>query len=140
MSHQTFAASGGFDERLVRGVDTEFFVRLRRRGYRLFLAAQTWVYHPAPSTLSELLRKQFLYGLGHAQEVRYDPSRDPGRAFRSRWQAGGYLAFRLAILLPNIFLPYSYADPRLRPGFKPLKAMASLARACGYVYGWYRAP
>ncbi|MGQ9683809.1 MAG: glycosyltransferase [Anaerolineae bacterium] len=139
MARDVWAAVGGFDDTLVRGVDTEFFVRLRRRGYRLLLAAHTWVYHPAPASLAALLRKQFLYGLGHAQEVRRDPSRDPARAFRSRWTAAGYLALRLAFLLPNVFLPYSYAEPRWRLGCKPLKAIASLASALGYVHGWYNA-
>ena len=43
------------------------------------------------------------------------------------------------VLLPNIFLPYSFAAPSWRPGFKPLKALASYASALGYVWGWYRA-
>ncbi len=137
MRRDVFAGLGGFDEGLVRGVDSEFFVRVRRRGYRLLLVPQTWAYHPAPPTLRALLRKQFLYGLGHAQEVKRDPSRDLGRVFRSRRQAVAYLAFRTLILVPNIFLPFSYADPRWRLACKPLKALASYASALGYIYGWY---
>lgn len=134
-----FDAAGGFDETLVRGVDTEFFVRVRRGGYRLLLVAETWAYHPAPPTLAALLRKQFLYGIGHAQEVRRDPSRARGRALRTPAHAALFLAFRTAILGPNVFLPYSFAAPSWRPGFKPLKTMASYASALGYVWGWYRA-
>jgi hypothetical protein len=195
MRREVFERAGGFDETLVRGVDTEFFVRVRRlrseergarsegrrgegrggegrggdprdrpdcrgaweqrsedRGsdipvaafrlpiqtaYRFVLVPHTWTYHPAPATLPALLRKQFLYGYGHAQEVQRDPSRARGRRLPTRWHAIAYLLFRTAILLPNIFLPYSFAAPSWRPGFKPLKALASYASALGYIWGWY---
>jgi hypothetical protein len=187
-----FERAGGFDEKLVRGVDTEFFVRVRRmtienkeqrtknKGpgtenqeprtesrepssdvqyairntqyatantqhatrnthYRFVLVPRTWTYHPAPATLRALLRKQFLYGYGHAQEVRRDRERARGRALRTPLHAAGFFLFRTAILLPNIFLPYSFAAPSWRLGFKPLKALASYASAIGYIWGWYRA-
>lgn len=153
MRREVFARAGGFDETLIRGVDTEFFVRLRRlliddhqtradgeaQHYRFVLVPQTWTYHPAPATLPALLRKQFLYGVGHAQEVQRDPSRARGRALRTPLHAVAFVLFRTAILLPNIFLPYSFAAPSWRPGFKPLKALTSYASALGYVWGWYRA-
>ena len=139
MRRAVFEEAGGFDERLLRGVDTEFFVRVRRRGYHLLLVPRTWAYHPAPQTLWALLRKQFLYGAGHAQEVRRDPARARGRALRTPLHAAAFLAFRTAILVPNVFIPYSFAAPSWRPGFKPLKALASYASALGYVWGWYRA-
>jgi hypothetical protein len=148
-----FELAGGFDEMLVRGVDTEFFVRLRRLGiesqllspqssalsprYRFILVPHTWTYHPAPATLRALLRKQFLYGYGHAQEVRRDPARSRGRTLHTPLHAAAFFLFRTAILLPNIFLPYSFAAPSWRLGFKPLKALASYAGAIGYIYGWY---
>jgi hypothetical protein len=169
MRRAVFEQAGGFDETLVRGVDTEFFVRLRRMGdrgwgiasspntercestspsnphppsptphYRFVLVPHTWTYHPAPATLRALLRKQFLYGYGHAQEVRRDPARSRGRMLRTPLHAAAFLAFRTAILLPNIVLPYSFAAPSWRLGFKPLKALASYASALGYICGWYR--
>jgi hypothetical protein len=116
------------------------FVRIRRRGHRFLLAPHTWVFHPAPSTLGALLSKQFFYGFGHAQEVRRDSSRARGRALRSPLHAAAFLAFRSAILIPNSFLPYSFAAPSWRPGFRPLKALASYASALGYVWGWYHDP
>jgi GT2 family glycosyltransferase len=147
MRRALFEQAGGFDETLVRGVDTEFFVRLRRLSpqssvlsphYRFILVPRTWTYHPAPATLRALLRKQFLYGYGHAQEVRRDPARSRGRTLRTPLHAAAFLLFRTAILLPTIFLPYSFAAPSWRLGFKPLKALASYASALGYVSGWYR--
>jgi len=121
---------GPFDETLERGVDTEFFVRVRRAGHRLLLVPDVWVYHPAPRTLGALLAKHFRYGAGHAQEVARDPSRARGL---DRWPLA-YLAFRTAALLPNVFVPFSYAAPSWRPGFKPLKALTSYASALGYVW------
>jgi GT2 family glycosyltransferase len=131
--------AGGFDETLEQGVDTEFFVRVRRLGYRFLLIPDAWTWHPAPATLRALLRKQWRYGMGHAQEVRRDPSRARGRSLRTPLHTLAYLLFRTAILIPNIFLPYSFAAPSWRPGFKPLKALTSYASALGYVYGWYQA-
>jgi hypothetical protein len=161
MRRSVFEAAGGFDETLVRGVDTEFFVRLRRTGvgswelgvgdaspnselptpnpyYRFVLVPHTWTYHPAPATPWALLRKHFLYGMGHAQEVRRDPARARGRALPTPLHAAAFVLFRTAILIPNVFLPYSFAAPSWRPGFKPLKALTSYVGALGYVWGWYR--
>ena len=165
MHRELFEQAGGFDEALLRGVDTEFFVRLRRMSvvrsplsvalldrprtidhgprtthdtrYRFILIANTWVYHPAPATLQALLRKHFLYGIGHAQEVRRDPARARGRVLKTPLHAAAFLLFRSAILLPNMFVPYSFATPSWRPGFKPLKAITSYVGALGYVWGWY---
>jgi GT2 family glycosyltransferase len=46
-----------------------------------------------------------------------------------------YLLLRSIAILPHIFLPFSYAEPDLRLGFKPLKALASYASALGYTWG-----
>jgi GT2 family glycosyltransferase len=134
MRRSVFEQVGGFSEELVRGVDTEFFVRIRRSGYRLALVPRTWVWHPAPATPAALLRKHFLYGVGHAQEVALDPSRARGLE-RWPWR---YLLFRTVILLPNVFLPFSYGDPRWRLAFRPLKSVTSYASALGYVWQSYR--
>ncbi len=131
MRRADFEALGGFHPTLRRGVDTEFFVRARRAGFRLLLVANAWTWHPAPATPAALWRKHFLYGVGHAQEVAADPARARGLQ-RHPWR---YLLFRSAVLLPNIFLPFSYAAPRWRPGFRPLKAITSYAAALGFVWG-----
>ena len=141
MRRAVFDEAGGFSNELIRGVDTEFFYRVRRLGYRFILVPRTWVYHPAPRTLGALLRKHFLYGVGHAQEVQRDPSRAvAGRNLRTPLHAVAYLLARTLFLLPNVFLPFSFSAPAWRPGFKPLKALTSYVAALGYVYGWYRYP
>lgn len=134
MRRNVFEEAGGFNEGLARGEDTDFFVRVRRLGYRLVLVPHTWVWHPAPATLGALLRKHFWYGMGHAQEVRRDSSRARGL---EQWP-WLYLLFRTVILFPHIFVPYSYTNPRWRLDFRPLKALTSYVSALGYVWEWYR--
>ncbi|HEX2273579.1 MAG TPA: glycosyltransferase [Acidimicrobiales bacterium] len=138
MRRDVFEAVGGFDESLLRGVDTELFHRLRRRGDRLVMAPGAWTWHPAPATMGALLSKHFLYGVGYSQEVRRDPSRAAGRYLHTPAHAAAYLVLRTALLVPNIFLPWSHSAPSWRPSVKPLKALSSYAAALGYVYGWYR--
>lgn len=129
-----FNEIGGFDEELLQGVDTEFFVRLGRAGYQMMLVPDLWVYHPAPPDLRSLLRKHFGYGFGHAQAVKRDPVR--ARPFE-KWPLL-YLLLRSAALVPHAFLGFSYAESNWRPGFKPLKALVSYACALGYVWGCLR--
>ncbi|MBA3468513.1 MAG: glycosyltransferase [Herpetosiphonaceae bacterium] len=138
MRRELYRDVGGFDATLIRGVDTEFFLRVRRAGYRFVLVPETWAWHPAPANLWALLRKHWLYGVGHAQEVQRDPTRARGRNLRSPLHALAYLAFRTAILPINIVLPYSFAAPSWRPGFKPLKALTSYVGALGYTWASLR--
>ena len=132
-----FDAVGGFSDMLLRGVDTEFFFRVRKAGYRFVLTADTWAYHPAPSAIGPLLSKYYRMGIGHAQEAKRSPERHIGLDFRNRrWLAYAYLLLRTAILLPNVFVPYSFAHPRATLAFKPIKALASYVNAWGYVRGY----
>jgi GT2 family glycosyltransferase len=137
---EVFEECGGFDEDLVRGVDSEFFYRVRRAGYRLVLAADAWTWHAPPATLAGLVAKHFLYGRGYAQTVRKHPELAAGRYLSTPLHAAGYLLARTVWLVPHAVLPYSYADMSRRPGWKPLRAVASYSAAVGYVYGWYVYP
>lgn len=137
---EVFDGLGGFDEGLVRGVDSEFFYRMAGAGFRLVQAAGTWVHHPAPASIGRLWSKHFRYGTGFAQEVRRHPQLGRGRRLATPVHAAAYAAARTAWVVPHAFLPWSYADPTgPRFGFRPLRALSSYAAALGYVYGWYRA-
>ena len=136
MRRAVFNKAGGFDEGLLQGVDTEFFVRLSRSGHRMLLVPDLWVYHPAPPDLRALLRKHFRYGIGHAQQVMQDAV----RARPLERQPLLYFLLRSAIFMPHCFLSYSYADPRWRIGFRPLKAIASYASMLGYTWGRIHPP
>ena len=131
MRREVFEQVGGFSDVLIRSVDPEFFHRVRKLGYSFILAPDTWVWHPAPSTLGKLLRKHFLYGLGHAQATRIHPelARGPER------YPIPYFVLRTLFAPVQAFLSYSFGDPRFRFTFAPLKATASYASAAGYFYG-----
>lgn len=143
--HRTYVESiGGFNESLIRGVDTEFLVRLRRMttpdtAANIVQTGQTWVYHSAPGTLSALWHKHIHYGIGHAQEVMRDPTRARGgNWFATPMHAAFWIMWRTLIVPIHCVIPYSFADPRWRVQWTPLKALASYASAIGYLYGWYR--
>ena len=133
-----FEEVGGFDEDLLSGEDTDFFYRVRRRGYNFVLAANCWVYHAPPASLKDLLRKSFWYGVGHVLEARKSPERGMAVLPLNRWY--GPLGLVAAVIgLPLAFFVHYYFDPvrRLVFGFRPLKTLSTYATLCGYVYGWY---
>lgn len=140
MRREVLEECGGFDEGLVRGVDSELFHRLRAHGYRLMLAPGAWTYHPAPATLAALLSKHFWYGIGYAQEVQRHPEQAAGRYLTTPVHGTGYLLLRTLLLPAHTLVPHSHANPSWRVGFRPLAALSSYASAVGYVYGWYRYP
>jgi GT2 family glycosyltransferase len=129
--------AGGFDEKLFRGVDTDFFTRVRRLGVRFILVPDTWVWHPAPGSLRELVRKHFFYGVGFSQEVKIEPWKGGWRYLGTPLHAAAYLLLRTLLIVPHTFLAYSGDNPRPRPAFRPLGALSSYAAAVGYVWGWY---
>ena len=142
MRREVWERAGGFDETLVRSVDPEFFRRVRRLGYRFVLVPDTWVWHPAPSSFGALMRKQFLYGVGHAQEVKQSPGLAGAFALRTPLHAASYLLLRTLWLIPSAFVAWSLSvtGSRPRPAFRPLGALASYASGLGYVWGWYARP
>jgi GT2 family glycosyltransferase len=133
-----FAGVGGFDEVRLSGEDTEFFYRVRRGGYDLALAANSWAYHLPPANLKELLRKSFSYGVGHAREARKNPERGMAVLALDRWH-GVFGLFAAVVSFPLAFFVHYYFDPvrRLVVGFRPLKTLSTYATLCGYVHGWY---
>jgi GT2 family glycosyltransferase len=134
LRREIFNEIGGFDEELIQGVDTDFFIRLYGAGYGLWLMPHLWVYHPAPENMRALLLKHFRYGFGHAQQAARNPDRARGP---ERWPLL-YILFRSVAFVPHAFLPFSYAEPKWRFGFKPLKALASYASSLGYTCGRIR--
>lgn len=137
MRRDVWEKSGGFSETLFRGVDTEFFSRVRRMGYRFVQVPQAYVTHPAPATFAKLWAKHFKYGIGFSQEVRRDPGKGGWRYLHTPLNAALYLLVRTLLVIPHTFIAYSGDDPRPRPAFRPLGALASYAAALGYVRGWY---
>ena len=93
-----FEALGGFNPTLRRGVDTEFFVRARRAGFRLLLVPHAWTWHGAAQSPGAVAN---ISSMARATpELAADPARARGLQRRPLL----YLLFRTAILLPNVFV------------------------------------
>lgn len=112
-------ASDVFDEDLVRGIDSEFFVRVCQGGDRLVLAPRTWTFHPAPATLGRLVHKHFFYGIGYAQEVQRHPERAAGRSLTTPAHAAVYVAVRTAMLPVHAMSPTPTPRARCVPASSP---------------------
>jgi hypothetical protein len=135
---EVFERCGGFDEELVRGVDSEFFYRLRQAGYRLLLVPHTWTYHSPPDSLMGVMAKHLWYGVGFAQEVGRHAELAGRRYLSTPAHAATYLLVRTAFLPAHAVATYDHGAGRWRASWRPLGALASYATAIGYVYGWYR--
>jgi len=128
---------GGFDEELLNADDTDFFYRVRHRGYNLVLAANCWAYHDPPASMKDLVRKSFWYGVGHALDTRKSPERHMAVLPLNRWYSPLGLAAAVAGLPLAFFVHYYFDTRRLVFGLRPLKTLSTYATLCGYVYGWY---
>jgi cellulose synthase/poly-beta-1,6-N-acetylglucosamine synthase-like glycosyltransferase len=139
MPRAVFDRVGGFDERLPTGEDTALFYRIHRAGYRFVIPGRCWVYHDPPRTLGQLVRKSFRYGVGHALEARDAPERRMDVLPLDRWYGKLLVACSPALFIPSVFVNVYFEPVRhLRVGFRPLKALSTLATFYGYVWGWYR--
>ena len=83
---------------ILRGLDPDLRVRIRRAGYRVVLVPQTWVYHPFPATVGKFARLFFRNGYGSAYLQTFYPeiNYDTDEAVNSEnFVAKRSLAFRL---------------------------------------------
>ncbi len=133
---EVFEQAGRFSEDLTSGVDTDFFYRVRRLGYRFLMVPDVYVEHPAPDSLPALWRKFKWYGYGYSQETLRSPERRLGPWLNTPLRRTAFLLAATLWLVPNVFILYSFGYPRLELGFRPLKAFSSYAVAWGYTKGW----
>lgn len=59
-----FFEVGKFNEKIPRGQDPEFSMRIRKAGYRTVLAKGACFYHPVPKNLLQLIKINFRNGIG----------------------------------------------------------------------------
>ncbi len=133
-----FEEAGGFSQTLESGVDTDFFYRVRRLGYRFLMVPQVYAEHPAPGNLKALLRKFHWYGIGYGQEAQRRPEQKMGFRLPTPLHRALFLTAATLLLAPNVFILYSYGYRHWQLGFRPLKALSSYAVAWGYAHGWSR--
>lgn len=125
MKREVLTKTGGFNEDIQWGVDTEFFYRARKMGFNISLAPKSWVYHPYASNLKELWKKYFKSGIGTAQETRLNPDRNLQVALNSPLNFVVFIFVRLSAIMVYVLV------------LKPLRAFSILATSVGFVYGWY---
>lgn len=70
---KVFYQLGGFNEKIIRGVDPEFRYRLRQKDYKIVIVPNSWHYHPMPENLRKLIRIQFRNGYSSAFVFRFWP-------------------------------------------------------------------
>jgi GT2 family glycosyltransferase len=138
MRREVYEQAGGFSERLISGVDTDFFYRVRKLGYRFVMVENVSVEHPAPKNLGALLKKFHWYGLGYGQEAQKRPEQKMGPRLPTLVHRATFLLAATCWLIPNMFILYSYGYPKLELGFRPIKALSTYAVAWGYAQSWQK--
>ena len=136
MRRSVYAQAGGFSDTLTSGVDTDFFYRIRKLGYRFVMVPDTYVVHPVPANWRALWRKFYWYGLGYAQETQRRPEQKMGFRLDSGIRRLLFLVAATLWVIPNIFILYSFGYPHIELGFRPIKAFSTYAVAWGYAHAW----
>ncbi len=70
---ELFESLNGFNEEMVRGEDSEFSFRLRKKDYKIMMAPQTWYFHHQPQNFIQMISRQIRNGLGVAFVDVYYP-------------------------------------------------------------------
>lgn len=125
-----FEAIGGEREDLLRGLDPDLRVRIRKAGYRVVLAPQARIHHPLPATWRKLLRIFFRNGFGSAYAWKFQPD--------SVYET--HESLHVADFEPRTSLPYRIARYPLRLlkallGFQFMRFGAYCSYALGYAWG-----
>lgn len=70
---EVLRAVGMERENILRGLDPDLRVRIRKAGFRVVLVPDTWVYHPLPESFSKFVRTFFRNGYGAAYIQKFHP-------------------------------------------------------------------
>jgi GT2 family glycosyltransferase len=96
------------NENLIRGTDPDLRNRIRKAGYRIAIAPNTWGYHPMPATMGQLLKTFFRNGMGSAwvqrnyPELAFHDSEDHTTPFRAQTSRGYRLAHFVRVQMRSI--------------------------------------
>ena len=70
---KVFEEAGMEREDILRGLDPDLRVRIRKAGYRVVLAPDTWIHHPLPDNIWKFIRVFLRNGYGSAYLQRFYP-------------------------------------------------------------------
>jgi glycosyltransferase involved in cell wall biosynthesis len=115
---EVFNEVGREREDILRGLDPDLRVRLRKAGRRVVLAPHTRIYHPLPDGWRQLMRLYFRNGFGSAYARKFKPetvyetqeslNSESFRPHTSLWYRMARFPFRLArAVLGGKFLRFS---------------------------------
>lgn len=134
MRAEIFHAVGREREDIIRGLDPDLRVRLRRAGYRVVLAPNARIYHPLPENWHKLLRMFFRNGFGSAYAQKFQPDsvyETHEELSDQSFQPRTTLAFRV-LRFPMRLVRAVFSGQFLRFG-------AYMAYGAGYVWGYFTA-
>ena len=124
-----FYEIGGEHELIPRGLDPYLRREVRRRGYRVVVIPDAWIYHLLPPTYQAILRQYFRNGHGAAYVKKFHPecvidlAEDHGREVADRTS------------LPGRTLRYSWRMLRAIASAKWVYLGTLLSYAAGYTWG-----
>ena len=130
---KVFIQIGMEREDILRGLDPDLRVRIRKAGYRVVLAPDTWIYHPLPENLFKFIRVFLRNGYGSAYlqkfypEMSYDT--DEGlnsNAFLAK-RSFGYRALRYPWRLVKSLMTLQW-----------IRFLGYMVYLAGYLAGWAR--
>ncbi len=128
-----YKAVGWENEQIVRGTDPDLRYRVRLAGYRIVIVPHTWHYHRFPRNLQGVLREWFNKGRWTAFNRKMFPGFDyeapdgilpNGKYVPKRSKAYRALRFAGRFVLGLVT-------------FKPVRLLAQVAYACGYIRGHF---
>jgi len=130
---RVFLQVGMEREDILRGLDPDLRVRIRKAGFRVVLAPETWAYHPLPDSLFKFIRV-FLrngYGSAYLQRVHPEINYDTGETVSSEGfrpkRSFLYRVFRFPLrLIQSLFT------------FQWLRLLGYSVYLIGYLAGWIR--
>lgn len=134
MPRAVFEAIGRERDDIIRGLDPDLRVRMRKAGYRVVLVPHARIYHPLPEGWRNLLRVFFRNGYGSAYSQRFQPD-----SVYDTHEALHESGFRPRTSLPYRVLRFPFRLVRAAFTGQSMRLAAYTAYAMGYGYGWFAA-
>jgi radical SAM superfamily enzyme YgiQ (UPF0313 family)/GT2 family glycosyltransferase len=126
-----FEEIGGENEEIIRGLDPELRVRMRRAGYKVVIVPHSWVYHLPPRTLWKFIKKFFRNGKSSAYlQICY-----PELVYETHTGKGRFVERRNFIYRG---LRYPYRLVRALVTFQFIAFLADFSYGFGFISGYLK--
>lgn len=128
-----FVKVGMEREDILRGLDPDLRERIRKAGYRIVLAPETWIYHPLPDSLLKFIRVFLRNGYGSAYleschpEINFDTDEVVDSKHFVAKRSFFYRIFRFFLRLAGAFVTLRW-----------LRLLGYSTYLVGYFFGYLR--